>query len=85
MSEILEEIEDEQERKSHGSLSLYERNSDFLNKEISFLLDNLRKVKVLLKPQNRKQLTMGSMRTRSCHSRISETSRSVNLPFQDVM
>jgi len=46
MSEILEEIEDsnEQERKSHASLSIYERNSDFLNKEISFLLDNLRKV-----------------------------------------
>jgi|LauGreDrversion4_2_1035121.scaffolds.fasta_scaffold343655_1 hypothetical protein len=47
MSEILCEIQDsnEQERSSYGTLNI-ERNTEFLNKEISFLLDNLRRVSI---------------------------------------
>ena len=50
MSEILTEIEDsnEQERTTmnaiNGVQANFERKAEFLNKEISFLLDNLRRV-----------------------------------------
>jgi len=50
MVEILSELEDSNEREKstlYGNTSgqmNFERNADFLNKEISFLLDNLRKV-----------------------------------------
>ena len=50
MSEILTEIEDSnvQEKSSmnaiNGGQANFERKAEFLNKEISFLLDNLRRV-----------------------------------------
>lgn len=50
MAEILTEIEDsnEQERTTmnaiNGGQANFERKAEFLNKEISFLLDNLRRV-----------------------------------------
>jgi hypothetical protein len=46
MSEILCEITDsnEQEKFSYQAINI-ERKSEFLNKEISFLLDNLRRVR----------------------------------------
>lgn len=53
MVEILSELEDSNEREKttlYGNTSgqmNFERNADFLNKEISFLLDNLRKVSFL--------------------------------------
>ena len=67
MSEILTEIEDsnEQERTSmnaiNGGQANFERNTVFLNKEISFLLDNLRRVsefKSFIEIYYRKQQTM---------------------------
>lgn len=67
MSEILYEMEDlnEQEKttlyggSSSFKMSAFERNADFLNKEISFFLENLRKVKKCqLINENRKQRTM---------------------------
>jgi hypothetical protein len=51
MSEILNEIEDSKEQEKStlyggvngsGMISAFERNAQFLNKEISFFLDNLR-------------------------------------------
>ena len=47
MAEILEEMEqgEEESQENKVSSSLFEsRNSEFLNKEISFFIDNLRKV-----------------------------------------
>jgi hypothetical protein len=54
MSEILTEIEDSNELEKtsmnaiNGGQANFERKAEFLNKEISFLLDNLRRVSILL-------------------------------------
>ena len=63
MSEILTEIEDSnvQEKSSmnaiNGGQANFERKAEFLNKEISFLLDNLRRViftfKIIIIESNR--------------------------------
>lgn len=69
MTEILTEIEDsnEQERFTmnaiNGGQANFERKAEFLNKEISFLLDNLRRVSFnQFNTNDRKRQTMDLMR-----------------------
>ena len=69
MTEILTEIEDsnEQERTTmnaiNGGQANFERKAEFLNKEISFLLDNLRRVSFnQINTNDRKRQTMDLMR-----------------------
>lgn len=46
LADILSEMEEEKEQQSKASSFLNDqRNNDFLNKEISIFLDNLRKVR----------------------------------------
>lgn len=63
----------------NGGQANFERKTEFLNKEISFLLDNLRRVifiKFLI--FNRKRLTMDLMKILYSHYLIKETNRYVS-------
>ncbi len=46
MLEIYAEMEDSKEASEVNSFAFEQRNTEFLNKEISFFIENLRKVRV---------------------------------------
>lgn len=70
----------------NGGQANFERKTEFLNKEISFLLDNLRRVifiKFLI--FNRKRQTMDLMKILYCRYLIKETNRYVSYCCIDII